>query len=97
MNVALSVKITYDKARDGGLAQFRKKYMAFREHLNRMQASGMLPRGEMKVVIELKRPDGPGPFDPKPAVGRLLPFNPMPSLVPVHCSGQRLDVGRIAM
>ena len=102
MNARVLVTLTYDKTKDGDLNEFKKKYEAMREHFNRLQAKGVLPRGVILFKFERapgpkSGPEGDGPLTPKPGV--VIPFNPTnpASLLPVHCSGQRLDITRIAM
>ena len=98
MQARVLVTLTYDKTKDGDLNEFKKKYEAMREHFNRLQAKGVLPRGVILFKFERAAPQrDPDPIGPKPAV--VLPFNPTnpASLLPVHCSGQRLGITRIAM
>ena len=65
MEIQLIFKISYDPDKDGSLSEFRrKKYQPFKDHIDRLQVAGTLPRGPVKYAVERKqptRPDGPGP------------------------------------
>lgn len=99
MEVQIVFKLQYDRTRDGSLTQFRDKYHRLRAHIDRLQALGQLPRGDVKWSVEHKKPEPPQPTAP----ARVAQFHPdgLPYgafyPVPVHRQGTRLDPERIAI
>src|SRR3990167_10257454 len=102
MQVAMVFKLVYDRDRDGPLKDFREKYTQLREHIDRMQAKGLLPRGDIRWSLETKKspppslPDGPAAvarFESRtgPVYGSFYP----PRIIHLQCT--RLDSERIAI
>ena len=93
MEIQLIFKISYDPDKDGSLSEFRrKKYQPFKDHIDRLQVAGTLPRGPVKYAVERKQPtlpDGPGP------VATVVRGSFIPLLS--HVAGSRLDPERIAV
>ena len=70
MEAQIAIKLYYDRAKDGSLSEFRTKFLRFRSHIERLQASGALPREEIRWVVQHKLgPDGPK----EPAASIILP------------------------
>ena len=90
MNVKMTITLAYDPAKDGKLKQFREKYFTYRDHIARMQSSGLLP-ANVKFVVEKQDPEPPRPAGP----AQIIPFSR--ALLPVHCAGERLDLRRMAL
>lgn len=99
MDVQLTIKIYYDRERDGSLSEFRtKKYIPFRTHINRLQALGQLPRGDIRWSVEHKKPEPPKPDGPAQVLHLhrsttaslgVSPYGvPLPMLA--HRAGERL-------
>ena len=61
MEVSMVFKMVYNPQKDGSLNKFREKYLAFQQHIERLQVLGQLPRGDVKWSVERKGPDGPRP------------------------------------
>lgn len=100
MEVQIVFKLQYDRTRDGSLTQFRDKYHRLRAHIDRLQALGQLPRGDVRWSVEHKKPEPPQPTAP----ARIAQFNPphgafYPILVHRQGTplGTRIDPERIAM
>lgn len=88
MDIQTIFKITYNRAKDGSLGEFRqKKYLPFKAHIERMQLVGTLPRGPVKFSIsstsQQDDPEGPAP---------VVPFQRVMGTVPrlVHAQGTPL-------
>ena len=77
MRVTLSVRIEWDKAKET-LPQMREKYEALKEHFERMQLTGTLPRGEIKwMLTTMPKHITPPPDDPSPGIPvRNVPYEP---------------------
>lgn len=52
MTVAMTIHLTYNREKDGSLAQFRAKYEQLRDHLLMMQVKGILPRGDIRWSVK---------------------------------------------
>ena len=94
MTVNLTIHVTYDKDKDGSLGEFRAKYDRFRTHVTRLQASGVLPRGEVRWCVTR---DGPTPPDSPAAVQVVRGFTPAIVHRQGTTLGGRIDTERIAM
>ena len=46
MRIVMNIELHYEKE---GMLQFREKVRSFRKHVQRLQASGALPRGDVSV------------------------------------------------
>lgn len=96
MEIDLTFHITYDRAKDGSLSEFGPKFTHFKEHIQRMQALGHLPRGNVRWVVKHKRAVTPEP--PKdPAASVALAVVPKQGPALYHAAGARLDEERIAV
>ena len=100
MDIQIIFKITYDRGKDGSLSDFRqKKYMPFKAHIERMQMTGILPRGPVLFSISSTtgRPDGPE--DPAPVTAQVIPFTRIMGSAPrlVHAQGTPLRMLSAAM
>lgn len=97
MDVKMVITVSYDPAKDGNLAEFRTKYLQYKEHVARMQAAGTLPREGVTFVVKHSKQRGPviSPPDNPSSPARVLGFVPR-GRVPVHYAGQRLDMMRMA-
>lgn len=95
MNVQMVFRIFYDKDKDGSLREFRtKKYLPFKAHIERLQTSGTLPRGEVFWSVQHKTPEPPKTDGPA-TVFQFQPPHGAFSPVIVHEAGHRLGGTRI--
>ncbi len=54
MNVIMTIRLEYDKERDGGLPDFKKKIDGFKNHITVMQIKGLLPMGNVEYKLGRK-------------------------------------------
>ena len=91
MNVTMTFKIGYDKAKDGSLKDFKKKYTSFKTHIYRLQATGNLPQGDIRWVVGHKKDDPEPPNSPASVLAFVPPHG---TFLPViaHQAGTQLQV-----
>ena len=101
MDTTITFKLAYDRDKDGNLQTFREKYNQFRSHIEKLQAKGILPRGEIRWSVEHKKPepppDGPAQVVQFPCCQAMDPPFGTYSPILLHTAGKRLDPLRIAI
>lgn len=60
MKITLHIRVEFENKKEG-LSDFRDKFTSFKQHVERMQINGTLPRGEVRWVIGTVRPEPPTP------------------------------------
>ena len=90
MTANITFHITYDREKDGTLAEFRVKYNKFRGHIQRLQANGVLPRGDLRWSLHNVHPEQNPPKSPGAVAARVVP-------ILIHVQGTRIDPDRIAV
>lgn len=91
MEIVMTFKIQWDKASGEKLSDMKKKMDAFKLHVQMLQLSGQLPRGEIRWITE-RKPEKqiivlPPADDPPPAPLSMLVRGPVSQL---HAAGELL-------